>query len=205
MSIVSYKISKKFSGGGVSEGVKVSKLGYALLGLLARESLTGYELTSRVRERIGFFWGARHSQIYPELPKLEAGGFVTYEPVEQEGKPDKKVYSITDAGFSALAEWAVVPARPGPTRDEMTLKAYSTWAADSEEAARMFRDEECRHRDQLAEYEQIKGWMEREWGEALKDPGSPEFSSYATLRRGLGYEREYAEWCGWLADSLERR
>jgi DNA-binding PadR family transcriptional regulator len=205
MSRVSYVDWKKFSGGEISRGVKVSTLGYALLGLLARESSTGYELTGRVRERIGFFWGARHSQIYPELAKLEGGGLVTYEPVEQEGKPDKKVYSITDAGFAALAEWAVVPESPGPTRDEMTLKAYSVWAADPGKASAMFRDEERRHREQLAEYEQIKGWMEREWGEALTDPGTPEFSSYATLRRGLGYEREYAEWCGWLADSLERR
>lgn len=180
-------------------------MGYALLGLLAREPLTGYELTSRVRERIGFFWGARHSQIYPELAKLESEGFVTHEPVAQEGKPDKKVYSITKVGLAALSDWATVPAKPGPTRDEVTLKAYSLWAADPEKASAMFRDEERRHREQLAEYEQIKGWMEREWEEALTDPGTPEFSSYATLRRGLGYEREYAEWCGWLAVSLERR
>lgn len=184
---------------------KISTLGYALLGLLAREALTGYELTGRVRERIGFFWGARHSQIYPELAKLEGGGLVTYEPVEQEGKPDKKVYSITDPGFAALAEWAVMPVEPGPTRDEMTLKAYSVWAADPEKAAAMFRDEERRHRVQLAEYEGIRGWMEREWAESLQEPGTPEFATYATLRRGLGYEREYAEWCGWLAESLERR
>lgn len=204
MSRVSYKNSESF-GGEISKVSKVSTLGYALLGLLARESLTGYGLTGRVRERIGFFWGARHSQIYPELAKLESAGLVTFEPVEQEGKPDKKVYSITDAGFEALAQWAVVPENPGPTRDEVTLKAYSVWAADPEKAAAMFRDEERRHRQQLAEYEQIKDWMEREWAGILEEPGTPEFASYATLRRGLGYEREYAEWCGWLADSLERR
>jgi DNA-binding PadR family transcriptional regulator len=206
MSMVSYISSGIiFGGGGILEGAKVSTLGYALLGLLAREALTGYELTGRVRERIGFFWGARHSQIYPELAKLEGAGLVTYEPVEQEGKPDKKVYSITEAGFAALSEWAVVPAQPGPTRDEITLKAYSLWAAEPEKAAAMFRAEERRHREQLEEYEQIQSWMQREWKEALRDPGTPEFASYATLRRGLGYEREYAEWCGWLADSLERR
>lgn len=187
------------------EGKKVSTLGYALLGLLGREPLTGYGLTGRMRERIGFFWGAVHSQIYPELSKLEGKGLVRHRPVEQEGKPDKKVYSITGAGLGALAEWAAVPAEPGPTRDEITLKAYSLWTADPGRAAAMFRDEERRHRDQLAEYERIRGWMHEEWAEALRDPGSPEFASYATLRRGLGYEREYAEWCGWLADSLERR
>ena len=175
------------------------------MGLLAREALTGYELTGRVRERIGFFWGAGHSQIYPELARLGGAGLVTYEPVAQEGKPDKKVYSITDAGLAALAGWAVTPVEPGPTRDELTLKAYSAWAADPVKAAELFRGEERRHWAQLAEYERLQAWMHEEWAEALRDPGTPEFATYATLRRGLGYEREYAEWCGWLAGSLEQR
>lgn len=185
-------------------GEKVSTLGYALLGLLARESLTGYELTARMRERIGFFWGARHSQVYPELAKLEQRGFVVHRLVEQEGRPDKKVYSVSEAGMAALREWAGAPAGERPTRDELTLKAYSLWAAEPERAAAMFREQERLHRERLAEYERIRGWMEGEWEEKLRDPATPEFASYATLRRGLGYEREYAEWCGWLADSVER-
>lgn len=183
--------------------MKVSALGYALLGLLARESLTGYELTGRMRERIGFFWTARHSQIYPELARLEERGLVAHEPVEQEGKPDKKVYSITEAGREALAEWAAIPADPGPTRDETTLKAYSLWAVDPAEAAALYRNEAVRHEERLAEYERIRDWMHEAWAEALRDPTTPEFASYATLRRGLGYEREYAEWCRWVAGRLE--
>ena len=185
-------------------GEKVSTLGYALLGLLARESLTGYELTARMRERIGFFWGARHSQIYPELAKLEDRGFAVHRAVEQEGRPDKKVYSVSGAGMAALREWAGAPAGERPTRDELTLKAYSLWAAEPGRAASMFREQERRHRERLAEYERIRDWMEGEWEEELRDPATPEFASYATLRRGLGYEREYAEWCGWLAESIER-
>ena len=44
--------------------------------------------------------------------------------------------------------------------------------------------------------------MERTCGPRLREVDSPEFSSYATLRRGLLYEAELAEWCGWLADTL---
>lgn len=174
-----------------------------MLGLLARESLTGYELAARMRERIGFFWGAGHSQIYPELAKLEARGFVAHRRVEQSERPDKKIYSIAEAGHAALARWAVEPATPRPTRDEMTLKAYSLWAVDSAEAAALYRAEALRHEEQLAEYERIRDWMQEEWAEALRDPLTPEFASYATLRRGLGYEREYAEWCRWVAERLD--
>lgn len=157
-----------------------------------------------MRERIGFFWGARHSQIYPELAKLEEKGIVEHRLVEQTERPDKKVYTVTGAGLGELKEWATTPVAPRPTRDEMVLKAYSLWAADPDKAAALYREEERRHKEQLVEYERIQDWMQQEWAEKLRDPASPEFASYATLRRGLGYEREYAEWCGWLADTLEQ-
>lgn len=158
-----------------------------------------------MKQSVGYFWGARHSQIYPELAKLEGGGFVSQHPVEQTGRPDKKVYTITDAGLSAVREWAVTPAKPRPNRDEVVLKAGSLWTVDPTEAAKLYREEERRHREQLAEYEQIRDWMHEHWAKDLKDPGTPRFASYATLRRGLGYEREYADWCGWLAERLEEK
>jgi Virulence activator alpha C-term len=38
----------------------------------------------------------------------------------------------------------------------------------------------------------------------VADRRTPEFATYATLRRGIGYENELAEWCAWLAADLER-
>ena len=179
-------------------------LGYALLGLLARESLSGYDLASRMRERVGFFWQARHSQIYPELARLEGEEMVVHRVVEQRDRPDKKVYEITDAGLEALREWVTAPVKPRATRDEMVLKAYSVWLADPEKAVALFREQQQLHEEQLLRYEEIEVWMEQEWGEELGLPGSSRFASYAALRRGMIYERGYAEWCGWVADRLEK-
>jgi DNA-binding PadR family transcriptional regulator len=183
----------------------MTTLGYAILGLLSREDLSGYDLTQRMKARVGYFWSARHSQIYPELARLEDGGYVTHSVVEQKERPDKKVYEITDEGLEALRSWVTQPPEPRPTRDELTLKTYSIWLADPEQAARLFREEELRHEEQLVHYEEIRAWMEREWREDLTRTDSPEFASYATLRRGISYEREYAEWCRWMADSIESR
>jgi hypothetical protein len=47
--------------------------------------------------------------------------------------------------------------------------------------------------------------MESRHGQELRSLDSPSFASYATLRRGIGYEKEYAGWCRWVADSIERR
>ena len=181
-----------------------STLGYAILGLLARESLSGYDLTRRTRERLGFFWQARHSQIYPELARLEGEGMVIHRVVEQRDKPDKKVYSITGAGFEALKEWVVEPPGSRPARDELILKAYSLWLADPKGVLALFREQERRYEEQLLRYEEIESWMEKEWGGDLKRIGSPRFASYAALRRGIIYERGYVDWCRWISDRLER-
>lgn len=162
-------------------------------------------MTQRMKGRVGYFWSARHSQIYPELARLEDGGYVTHSVVEQKERPDKKVYEITDEGKEALRSWVTRPPEPRPTRDELTLKTYSIWLAEPEEVVRLFREEELRHEEQLAHYEEIRAWMEGEWREGLARTDSPEFASYATLRRGISYEREYAEWCRWMADSIEGR
>jgi DNA-binding PadR family transcriptional regulator len=180
-------------------------LGYAVLGLLAREELSGYDLKRWMERPLGYFWSAGHSQIYPELARLEEEGFVTHKVVEQSGKPDKKVYRITAEGFGALEEWVIQPPVPRPVRDELTLKAYSVWLADKEESARLFRGEGLRHEEQLEHYEEIRARLESEHEGELRSPDSPWFAVYATLRRGIGYEREYAEWCRWMADSVGGR
>ena len=74
-----------------------SKLGYAILALLARQPGTGYELSARARRPLGYFWSARHSQVYPELQKLLDAGLVSFSPAPGPGPLDKKVYSLTRA------------------------------------------------------------------------------------------------------------
>ena len=49
----------------------------ALLGLLARRPLTGYEILKRFTRSVVFFWHAKRSQIYAELKRMERLGFVT--------------------------------------------------------------------------------------------------------------------------------
>jgi DNA-binding PadR family transcriptional regulator len=178
-------------------------LGYAILSLLSRESLTGYDVAGRMRARVSFFWEARHGQIYPELARLEERGLVFHQLVEQSERPDKKVYEITSAGLSTLKDWLTEPPTPRAVRDELVLKAYSVWLAEPEKALTLFRNEQHRHEERLLEYEQIETWMQEEWGEDLRRVGSPSFASYAALRRGILNERGYIEWCRWIADSLE--
>ena len=75
----------------------------ALLGLGGAGS--GYELTKRVGRAIGHVWAPARSQLYALLPRLVADGLVRARTVRQETRPDKQVYTLTQAGRAALDEW----------------------------------------------------------------------------------------------------
>ena len=122
-------------------------LRFALLGLLARESLTGYDLTKRFDTTIGFFWSAKHSQIYPELANLTKEGLVTFEVVAQTSKPNKKVYTITEAGREALAEWVASPREKRTVKDPLLMRVWSLGTVPPELALPQLREA-------LEEYEQ---------------------------------------------------
>ena len=80
-------------------------LPHVILTVLSTRDATGYDITKEFSASIGYFWKASHEQVYRELNKMAEKELVTCVLEPQEGKPDRKVYSITDAGRSALGEW----------------------------------------------------------------------------------------------------
>ncbi|MGH6853992.1 MAG: PadR family transcriptional regulator [Aestuariivirga sp.] len=83
------------------------------LGVLTVGEASGYEIKKEIEEGLfSHFIDASYGSIYPALMQLHEEGLVTARAEEQSGKPDKKVYAITEAGRRALAKAiAVVPAR----------------------------------------------------------------------------------------------
>jgi len=74
------------------------------LGILALGDASGYEIKKDVEDGLfSHFIDASFGSIYPALTQLAAEGYVTVREEEQTGKPDKKVYAITEAGRNALA------------------------------------------------------------------------------------------------------
>jgi DNA-binding PadR family transcriptional regulator len=84
-------------------------LKHGLLGLLSYSSMTGYELDKAFKATLMFFWQAKTSQIYRELNAMENKGWLTSERVIQDEKPNKRVYSITNAGKSEFNDWLAAP------------------------------------------------------------------------------------------------
>lgn len=64
---------------------------------------TGYEIRKlSVEGEYSYFIDASYGSIYPALARLEQEKLVTSRVEQQDGKPAKKVYSITTAGRTAF-------------------------------------------------------------------------------------------------------
>ncbi|NVK35121.1 MAG: PadR family transcriptional regulator [Rhodobacteraceae bacterium] len=73
------------------------------LAILNCKDATGYEIRKEVVDgAFRYFGEASFGSIYPALTRLESEGLVTVKEDVQEGRPARKVYSITDAGYDEL-------------------------------------------------------------------------------------------------------
>ncbi len=79
--------------------MKIGVLGHLLLGMLSFGEKTGYELTREFEESLANVWAASHSQIYPELAKLEAAGLIRKS---EAGPRGSQRYAIEPAGTAAV-------------------------------------------------------------------------------------------------------
>jgi DNA-binding PadR family transcriptional regulator len=97
----------------------------AILGLLGPGELSGYDLSRNVATGIGMFWSPAQSGIYAVLPRLVEKGYANARTVEQERRPDKQVYRITDQGREALRRWIESgPPEPDPAYNPFLLRVY---------------------------------------------------------------------------------
>ena len=97
-------------------------LPHVILTVLSNRNATGYDITKEFSQSIGYFWKASHQQVYHELNKMASNNQVTFKLEPQEGKPARKVYSITDLGHQALFKWFQKSVRNPTIRDEFSAK-----------------------------------------------------------------------------------
>lgn len=75
-----------------------------VLGALDDGSAHGYEIARRIKSVSDDALAVGEGQLYPILHALERDGFVAADWIPQEGKPNRKVYRLTESGRGALAK-----------------------------------------------------------------------------------------------------
>lgn len=81
----------------------VRDLEAVVLGVLQEGGRHGYEIARRIREIDEGALNAREGRLYPLLHRLEADGMIAGTWMPQDGRPPRKVYALTAAGWDALA------------------------------------------------------------------------------------------------------
>lgn len=183
----------------------MTPLEYKLMGLLSRQPMSGYDLTRILKQRFTPFGSISHTQIYPALASLEKQGIVRFQIVEQQsGRPNKKVYDLTDEGRAALQEWVESPTPLTIQKDEFFLKAYSLWLANPERMIERFREQANLHQEQLEHYQQALQ-SQRVASHAGPDDVNVDELSAGLYRYVIGYEQNYLAWCQDMLQYLQER
>ncbi|MGI8429596.1 MAG: PadR family transcriptional regulator [Solirubrobacteraceae bacterium] len=89
-------------------GVDQTELGTTsavILGLVGRRPGSGYDIAGFAARSIAHFWPISRSQVYAALSRLEGVGLIEGTHVQQDRRPDKRRYELTDAGARALDGW----------------------------------------------------------------------------------------------------
>lgn len=121
-------------------------LPHALLTSLVERPSTGAELARRFDRSISPFWQATHQQIYRELARLEAAGWVRSAPVE-DAHGRERSYEVRAAGRRELRRWiGEHEDKPRAVRDELMVRLRAEAAVgpaglDAEIRRRIEREE----------------------------------------------------------------
>jgi len=121
-------------------------LRHALLALLEAGPMTGYELAKQFDVSVDYLWHAPHSQIYPELRRMEAAGLVEAESLPRGERATKRPYSLTAAGAEELVAWVRRQETAPPVRDPAYLKATYFEYESFDETRQHFREHRDHHR-----------------------------------------------------------
>ena len=114
---------------------KLTTTSYALLGHLAMQSWTMYDLAAQMRRNIRFFYPRAESQVYEEPKRLVALGLAKAEKVAS-GRRVTTTYSITPAGQRELKRWlAEAPSRGAILEFEGLLRVFLAPFGDERDLA----------------------------------------------------------------------
>jgi DNA-binding PadR family transcriptional regulator len=169
-------------------------LSHAILSVLISTPSSGYDLAKRFNPSIegsmGFFWSASFQQIYRELSRLEEKEWLQAKSVQQENRPDKRIYTVTELGEQQLCRWIAESEEMAPIKDDLFVKLYVGHLVSQELIEAKLDRHRQQHQQRLGIYQEIKHHY-------FKNP--QELSSslkfqYMTLLRGIHFEQSWLAW-----------
>jgi DNA-binding PadR family transcriptional regulator len=172
-------------------------LSHAILAVLVNQPCSGYDLAKQFDGSVGFFWHATHQQIYRELTKLEQQGLIDLEVMRQDGKPDRKCYSLNPSGEKFLKAWILQPANLEPSKEELLVKLFAGHLVPNSELVNLLTEQRSLHAENLATYQSIAARF-------FTNPAAlplEQRCQYLTLRAGIHHE---TGWLAWFDEAIDQ-
>ncbi|BCJ39358.1 PadR family transcriptional regulator [Actinoplanes ianthinogenes] len=177
----------------------------ALLAALIDRESSGYDLAKRFSVSVANFWTATPQQLYRELEKMEAEGLLSARMIKQDRRPDKRLFSVTEAGRAALFAFTQQDPKPTTVRDELLVQVEALTYADVPSVRKSIER-------RIEQSEQRVAAYERSLAEILGSRSPEEFLAtghrigpYLTLQRGISFERDNITWGRAALEILARR
>ncbi len=168
-------------------------LKYAILGFLNMKPMSGYELKFIFDNSVKHFWNAKQSQIYRELNKLHETGYVEIEKVEQENRPDKKVFHIKQSGQEELKKWLITPLGAQSHKTPFLIQVFFSAAVSRDDALSILKQQEEQNRKMLELLQERTTKFIDEVLEDLPDRENEEFFKL-TLELGIRHQETLLNW-----------
>jgi PadR family transcriptional regulator AphA len=170
-------------------------LKHAIMVLLETEAGSGYDLLKRFNQRLGFFWQASHQQIYQQLKVMHQEKLIDCNLETQQGKPDRKIYAMTEAGHNELLAWLHKACKPQKINDSLLVKLYGGHLLNDAILLDEIRQHKKQHNKALSIMLELEQKFETLNNHERKNLAFP----FLTLRRGILGEQAWLVW----ADEVE--
>jgi DNA-binding PadR family transcriptional regulator len=170
----------------------------AVMAALLEGEASGYDLAKGFEASVANFWMATPQQLYRELERMESEGLVSARVVHQERRPNKRLFSLTEAGREVLRDYVLAaPSKPLALRDELMVKVQCVDIADADavDAVRAAVAERVeRARTKLGRYERLRERLLDGRDEDEYFAEAERIGPYLTLLGGLALERANVQW-----------
>lgn len=178
-------------------------LSHAILAALIDGESSGYDLAKSFDVGVANFWSATPQQLYRELDKLESEGLVQARLVQQERRPNKRLFTITDAGRTAVEGFIATPPKPTAIRDELLVQVESMRRSDTAAIREKVAHQRALSQHKLERYLEARETMLRGRDEAQYFARSRRVGPYLTLARGIAFEEGNVRWCDDVLAALD--
>jgi DNA-binding PadR family transcriptional regulator len=177
----------------------------AVLAALLEGEASGYDLAKGFDASVANFWMATPQQLYRELDRLAEQGLIQARIVHQDRRPNKRMFSLTEAGHEAIRQFTARAPKPSAIRDELAVKVMAVDAGDAQ-AVRDFMLQRVEWaKTKLQRYERTRARMLDGRSEAEYLAQAERVGPYLTLLRGISFEKENVRWGERAVTIIERR